>query len=168
MGCLTLVSNETYAMNKTFLPEASVLENHIGFWLRFVSNQVSGRFESLLAAHDVKVTEWVALRVLYQRKHTTHAELIDALGMTKGAASKIVTKLESKGLAERSPARDSAREQELCLTTAGNELVPILAAVADENDAHFFGHLSESQRQDLMNLMKELVSHHQLKQIPTE
>jgi DNA-binding MarR family transcriptional regulator len=155
-------------MKKKIPSEASTLENHIGFWLRFVSNRVSGRFENLLAAHDVKVAEWVALRVLYQRKHTTHAELIDALGMTKGAASKIITKLESKGLAERSPSKDSAREQELSLTKAGNELVPILAAVADENDAHFFGHLSENQRQGLMNLMKDLVSHHQLKQIPTE
>jgi DNA-binding MarR family transcriptional regulator len=109
-----------------------------------------------------------AMRALYSRLDVTHAELIDALGMTKGAASKIISKLESKGLAQRNQAKDSLREQILCLTDDGNQLVPKLAALADENDTHFFGHLPDSQRQSLMALMKELVVHHQFKQVPTK
>jgi DNA-binding MarR family transcriptional regulator len=153
-------------MKKTKPIEASALESHLGFWLRFVSNQVTCRFESQLATHCISVTEWVAMRALYRRLDVTHAELIDALGMTKGAASKIISKLESKGLAQRNQAKDSLREQILCLTDKGNQLVPKLAALADENDNHFFGHLPEAQRQSLMALMKELVVHHQIKQVP--
>jgi DNA-binding MarR family transcriptional regulator len=155
-------------MTKTAQSEASALETHIGFWLRFVSNQVSNRFKQSLAAYDVSVAEWVALRVLYKRKDTTHAELIDALGMTKGAASKIVSRLEGKGLAVRALAQDRARKQVLRLTQAGNRLAPKLASLADENDAYFFGYLSTTQRQELTTLMKDLVIHHQFKQIPTE
>jgi DNA-binding MarR family transcriptional regulator len=155
-------------MKKTKPTEASELESHLGFWLRFVSNQVTSRFESQLATYGISVTEWVAMRALYNRLDVTHAELIDALGMTKGAASKIISKLESKGLAQRNQAKDSLREQILCLTDDGNQLVPKLAALADENDTHFFGHLPDSQRQSLMALMKELVVHHQLKQVPTK
>lgn len=155
-------------MKKTNPTEASALESHLGFWLRYVSNQVSGRFESLLAGHDISVTEWVAMRLLYRRKDTTHAELIDALGMTKGAVSKIISKLEAKGFVERNLDKESLRGQVLFLTEVGNELVPRLAALADENDAHFFGHLGDPQRQNLMTLMKELVIHHQLKQVPTK
>lgn len=154
-------------MKKTESPNVSSLETHLGFWLRFVSNQVSGSFEARLKNHDISVTEWVALRALYQRTDVTHAELIEALGMTKGAASKVISRLESKALAERRLAKESLREQVLCLTNAGNKLVPILAAEADANDAHFFGHLSASKRQELMKLMKELVQHHQLKEVPT-
>jgi DNA-binding MarR family transcriptional regulator len=98
---------------------------------------------------------------------TTNAELIDAMGITKGAASKVISKLEAKGLANRNLAKDSLREQVLYLTDKGNKLVPKLAALADENDARFFGHLTDSQRQNLKALMKDLVIHHQLKQIPT-
>lgn len=155
-------------MKKTKPTEASELESHLGFWLRFVANQVTSRFESQLATYGISVTEWVAMRALYNRLDVTHAELIDALGMTKGAASKIISKLESKGLAQRNQAKDSLREQILCLTDDGNQLVPKLAALADENDTHFFGHLPDSQRQSLMALMKELVVHHQLKQVPTK
>lgn len=153
-------------MQKTYTPKASPLESHLGFWLRFVSNQVSSRFENLLTEHDISVTEWVAMRSLYGRTDVTHAELINALGMTKGATSKVISKLENKGLAERQLTKDSQREQVLCLTESGHILVPKLAAIADENDAHFFGHLTDTQRQSLTTIMNELVVHHQLKQVP--
>jgi DNA-binding MarR family transcriptional regulator len=145
----------------------SSLEAHIGFWLRYVSNEISSRFKKQLEAHNISVTEWVAMRTLYQRSDVTHAELIEALGMTKGAASKVISRLESKALATRRLAEDCAREQLLSLTDLGNQLVPKLAALADENDAFFFSHISEDQRTELMNIMKSLVQHHQLKQIPT-
>lgn len=145
----------------------SPLESHLGFWLRFVSNHVSIRFQQLLEDKGVTVTEWVALRTLWSQDETTHAELIDALGMTKGATSKVVSRLEEKGLAGRQLVDGRAREQNLGLTAAGKALVPQLAALADANDAHFFGHLPATERQALTQAMQALVQHHQLKEIPT-
>lgn len=153
-------------MSNTTLTAASPLETHIGFWLRFVSNQVSSRFQKLLEEHGTTVTEWVAMRTLYAREDVTHAELINALGMTKGAASKILSKLESKALIERRFAENSAKVQVLRLTAQGNALLPVLAALADANDAFFFGHLDETQQQALLTLMQELVNYHQLQQLP--
>lgn len=145
----------------------SPLEAHLGFWLRFVSNHVSIRFQKLLEEKGVTVTEWVALRTLWSQDETTHAALIQALGMTKGAASKVVSRLEEKGLAERQLVDGRAREQSLSLTAAGKAVVPQLAALADANDAHFFGHLPAAERQALTQAMQALVQHHELKNIPT-
>jgi DNA-binding MarR family transcriptional regulator len=147
-------------------PNISALETHLGFWLRFVSNHVSARFAKLLEEQGVTVTEWVAMRTLYGSDATTHADLIDALGMTKGAASKLVTRLEEKGLAARHLAEGRAREQVLALTDAGQRLVPRLAAIADQNDAHFFAHLEPAQSTALMALLKDVVRIHQLKEVP--
>lgn len=155
-------------MSRSPLPRPSALDAHLGFWLRFVSNQVSGRFEKRLEERGITVTEWVAMRTLYERSNTTHAELIEVLGMTKGAASKVITKLEHKGLAERHLAEDKAREQVLLLTMTGRQLLPKLAALADENDQFFFGHLEEARRGELMATMKDLVHHHKFKNIPTK
>lgn len=146
----------------------SPLEAHLGFWLRFVSNHVSNRFRQLLEGKGVTVTEWVALRTLWSQERASHAELIQALGMTKGAASKLVSRLEEKGLAERQLADGRAREQNLRLTAAGRALVPQLSALADANDTHFFGHLAVAEREALALAMQALVQHHQLKDIPTE
>lgn len=145
----------------------SPLEAHLGFWLRFVSNHVSMRFQQLLEEKGVTVTEWVALRTLWSQDDTTHAELIQALGMTKGATSKVVSRLEEKGLAGRRLIDGHAREQSLRLTAVGEALVPQLATMADANDAHFFGHLPAGDRQALTQAMQALVQHHQLKDIPT-
>jgi DNA-binding MarR family transcriptional regulator len=60
-----------------------------------------------------------------------------------------------------------AREQALVLTPAGKALVPQLARMADANDAHFFGHLSEAKRVQLMALMQGIVKQHGLKTLPT-
>lgn len=144
----------------------SALEDHLGFWMRFVSNQVSARFESELAAHDVSVTEWVALRALYSEAIVTHAGLIDALGMTKGAASKVISRLEAKALLTRDFVDGGAREQVLNLTAAGRRLVPKLSKVADQNEDYFFSHLGDKKRQALIADLQGLVAHHQMKQVP--
>lgn len=164
---LHIVSIETYMANRKTKHSPSPLEAHLGFWLRFVSNHVSIRFQQLLEEKGVTVTEWVALRTLWSQMDTTHAELIQALGMTKGAASKVVSRLEDKGLAGRQLADGRARAQCLGLTAAGKALVPQLAALADANDDHFFGHLPAAERQALTLAMQALVQHHQLKDIPT-
>lgn len=148
--------------------KVSDLEDHLGFWLRYVSNHVSDRFAKLLAARGVSGSEWVALRVLYGQSAANHSSLIEVLGMTKGAASKVITRLEAKGLAQRSQAEADGREQNLALTPKGKKLVPTLAALADENDAHFFGHLSRAQKAALAAHMKDIVSRQKLKQIPTQ
>lgn len=147
---------------------ASPLEAHLGFWLRFVSNHVSLRFRQLLEAQGITVTEWVALRTLLAHGEGSHASLIDALGMTKGAASKVISRLEEKGLAQRQWADGNVREQLLVLTSKGRTLVPKLAKLADANDEHFFGHLPPAERQALVATMQALVQHHQLKQFPSE
>jgi DNA-binding MarR family transcriptional regulator len=146
----------------------SELEAHLGFWLRFVSNHVSGRLRGLVEDNGVTVSEWVALRALYAPSAATPSALMETLGMTKGAVSKVLDRLERKQLAQRIPDPDDARAQRITLTAAGRSLVPNLARLADENDAHFFGQLSPATRKALMHTLRDIVRSHQLTQVPTE
>jgi DNA-binding MarR family transcriptional regulator len=149
-------------------PRVSELEAHLGFWLRFVSNHVSGRFRRLVEQNGVTVSEWVALRALYASEFTTSTALIESLGMTKGAVSKLLARLELKKLARRSADSEDGRVQRLSLTQTGRALVPQLAALADENDAHFFGGLSLATRRTLARALRDVVRAHDLTQVPTE
>lgn len=149
------------------LSPPSSLDAHLGYWLRFVSNHVSMRFRKLLEAENISLTEWVALRTLWEQPESGHAALIEALNMTKSAASKIMNRLEDKGYAERKNVSGKMREQALVLTASGMALVPKLSAIADANDAYFFDHLDVSERELLLHTMQALVKHHQLKDIPT-
>lgn len=146
----------------------SGLEAHVGFWLRFVSNHVSSRFARLVEAEGVTVSEWVALRELFVDEPPSTAALMQRLGMTKGAVSKVLARLEEKRLVRRKTDKEDARAQVLELTAAGRKLVPVLAALADQNDAHFFDALSSSERKQLVATMRRLVDVNQLTEVPTE
>ncbi len=148
------------------VPAVSGLESHIGFWLRYVSNHVSGAFSRLIEAEGITVSEWVALRRLFEAGDASPAELVAALGMTKGAISKVVTRLQDKGLVTRDALDADARARRVALTAAGRALVPRLAGLADQNDAAFFGHLPASRRRELVQILRELVDVHGLAQLP--
>lgn len=146
----------------------SDLETHLGYWLRFVSNHVSHAFGLKLQARDVTVAEWVVLRELFDLRDIPPSVLADRLGMTRGAISKLADRLAAKELIERTPSTQDRRQQTLSLTVAGRKLVPALSALADRNDAEFFGHLKPSEHAALEKMLRDIVRRHDLKTIPIE
>lgn len=148
--------------------EPSALEDHLGYWLRFVSNHVSQGFRLKVEACGVSVSEWVVLRELFAPGSGSPGALVRSLGMTKGAVSKLVDRLEAKGLVTRAIDESDRRQQILSLTARGRALVPRLARLADDNDAHFFGHLSPELRATLIAAMREIVKHHHLQAAPID
>ena len=153
-------------MKRKTLQRVSDLESHTGFWLRFVSNHVSHTFALKLRGSGVTVAEWVMLREMFDAGATSPSRLADSTGLTRGAVSKLVDRLFRKGLASRAEAEADRRFQAVELTAAGRALVPKLAALADQNDAAFFGHLTQSERDALVATLKKLVAANNLKGTP--
>lgn len=146
----------------------ATLETHLGYWLRFVSNQVSHAFALKLAGRGVTVAEWVVLRELYDAESCVPSALAGRLGMTRGAISKLADRLEAKGLAARGADKDDRRFQTLALSAAGRALVPELAHLADANDAEFFGHLAREDRARMEALLRDIVRRKAMKSVPVD
>jgi DNA-binding MarR family transcriptional regulator len=146
---------------------ASELGAHLGYWLRFVSNHVSHAFKQKVEARGVTVAEWAVMRQLWGRDSLQPNQLAVELGMTRGAVSKLAERLATKGLIGRTAGTLDRRYQSLALTVAGRRLVPVLARLADENDAEHFGHLDRGRQAELMELLQSIVQHHGWKDIPT-
>lgn len=147
-------------------PTPASLDAHLGYWLRRVSNEVSAAFALALETERVSVAEWVMLRLLHGESQRTSADLASLTGMTRGAISKILDKLESKALVARAQNPDDQRTQWLRLTRDGQRLVPRLAALADRNDEHFFGCLSAHEQAALRKLLEKISEAHQLQDTP--
>lgn len=158
-------------MSESNMPQQSSISNleaHLGYWLRFVSNHVSHAFRLKVESHGVTVAEWVVLRQLLDMDETHPSRLAEQLGMTRGAISKLVERLLAKGLAIRRAETDDRRFQTVRLSATGRRLVPILAALADENDAEFFGHLTAEQLSALTAALREIILRRNLKSIPVD
>jgi len=146
----------------------SALEDHLGYWLRSVSNHVSRTFRRKVEAAGVQVSEWVVLRALYGGEVTSPGALVHLLGMTKGAVSKLLERLEERGLVTRTTSDVDRRQQILSLTPAGRTLVPRLARLADENDREFFGHMTPQLRETVLRALQTIVEIHHLKGAPVD
>jgi len=147
-------------------PIISSLETHLGYWLRFVSNHVSHAFKLKVESHSVTVAEWVVLRALFDTDDVNPSEIAEMLGMTRGAISKLVDRLVAKRLVKCTVEKGDRRFQSLVLTPVGRKLVPVLAALADQNDAEFFGQLTNEQKSGLIALLKAIVRERELKEVP--
>jgi DNA-binding MarR family transcriptional regulator len=146
----------------------SALNSHTGFWLRFVSNHVSHAFARRLLKQGVTVAEWVVLREMYDKSEISPSVVAEQTGLTRGAISKLIDRLEAKKLVTRRDRRDDRRFQVVGLTSAARRLVPALAAIADRNDEEFFLPLSASEREALVSILKKLVRSHGFHTFPTE
>ncbi|MEZ4736926.1 MAG: MarR family transcriptional regulator [Caldilineaceae bacterium] len=155
-------------MSDTPVNKVSALEDHLGYWLRNVSNHVSGAFAQALQERQVSVAEWVALRHIYDRQIITPGELAGLIGLTRGAVSKVLTKLASKGWITRTIDDEDNRVQWVTLTPSGHQILPQLAQLADQNDAYFFSCLSGAEQQTLRKLLEKLTQVHQWNTTPIE
>jgi DNA-binding MarR family transcriptional regulator len=153
---------------KTPNPAVSDLREHVGFWLRFVSNHVSHAFARKLLASGVTVAEWVVMREMFDGEETSPGVLAERIGITRGGVSKLVDRLVSRKLIARRERSDDRRFQSIALTAAGRRLIPQLATLADQNDEEFFHPLSTGERAALIATMKKLVQAHGLQTLPTE
>lgn len=148
--------------------KVSSLEAHLGYWLRAVSNQVSSSFSAKVTSEGVTVAEWVVLRELFDMEPAAPSRVAGRLGMTRGAISKLAERLLAKALISRAGDASDARRQVLALTAEGRALVPRLAAIADENDAAFFGHLEAGERAILERIMRGIANRSGIRAAPVD
>lgn len=146
----------------------NALEAHLGYWLRRVSNHVSGAFARALQEKQTSVAEWVVLSQVHESSQVRPAELANTLGLTRGAISKILDKLEERKWITRKTLQTDRRGQQLLVTPRGRRIVPILTKVADRNDGWFFDCLDAQEKAALDHLLRKLTDFHQLRDIPIE
>ena len=144
------------------------LENHLGYWLRRVSNAVSGAFSRALQGEQTSVAEWVLLRELHERGKAAHGDLAARLGLTRGAVSKIIDKLEAKDWVQTDAKVGDNRYRLLSLTRAGRRSLPVLAQLADQNDSTYFDCLTAKEKVVLREILVKLAEHNRIHDVPTE
>lgn len=140
----------------------------MGYLLRMVSNAVSHEFARKMAGERVTVAEWTMLRSLYGNDAVAPTDLAQRMGMTRGAISKLADRLVSKGLIERACNPDDGRGHMLSLSRTGMEKVPVLARLADDNDAAFLAALDLEQQEQLRALLHRLIDGHGLSGAPVD
>lgn len=144
------------------------LTDHLGYWMRQVSNHVSHAFARKLEGKGVTTAEWVLLRVLYDVDALAPSRIAEQMGMTRGAISKLVDRLIDKNMVVRTDNPDDKRAHTVSLSRKGRGLVPELAKLADENDRELFRHLTAAERSRMEATLRKLVEGLGLRTVPVD
>lgn len=139
----------------------------IGGRLRAISNRVSSAFARKVERSGVTVAEWVILRMVYECGPTVSpCDIARHTGLTRGAVSKLVERAMEKGLVVRTESKSDRRYQDVSLTARARELVPELAAFAQETDEEFFSCLTASERATLVRILQKLAVENRVTEVP--
>jgi DNA-binding MarR family transcriptional regulator len=120
--------------------------SHANYWVKDTDRRFSRGFGRLLSHCGIIASEWIALRELYRPMRHSFLELVGKSGMSKGGASKLVSRLERKGLVVKYQEGFDRRFRGIELTREGRDIVVQTAAIERDIDREFFGPLGNTRR----------------------
>lgn len=96
-------------------------EESVGFLMRQILAGVASQVETELAHTELTNAQWVPLFRIYQGHASTVAELARVCHMDTGAMTRLLDRLEAKGLMQRQRSDTDRRVVNIALTEAGTQ-----------------------------------------------
>ncbi|MDR7258610.1 DNA-binding MarR family transcriptional regulator [Sphingomonas sp. BE270] len=129
-----------------------------GRMLRRLDKVMSAFVESKLGDHDLSYQQWIALRTVAEGIVGNPGQLARELGITTGAATRLIDVLEARSLLERDRGDADRRVVRLMVTPAGREKVfalqPLIVNAWNEVVADY----SQQEAADMVAMLVKLLA----------
>ncbi len=102
--------------------DAYAIDESVGYLLKLVRNGLDRAIDAEMAEHDLTGVQWGPLLMLHHGVGTTAGELARYACVDTGAVTRMLDRLEAKGLVERRASPKDRRVVELRLTREGERL----------------------------------------------
>ncbi len=129
----------------------------VGYLMRRVLLALTQDTDKRLEPHGLTHAQWGPLFMMHKAGSATVAELARELQMDPGAMTRLLDRLEAKGLCKRVRSTDDRRVVNLALTSEGERAaakVPV--ALAEVMNAHLSG-FSKAEWQALKGLLQRML-----------
>lgn len=117
---------------KHYTPEGFSLTQSVGFLLTKARNLITAEMDTGLKDLDITGQQMGILLAMQRGLASTPFELSKMLSVDTGLMTRMLDKLETKGLLERSRSLDDRRVVNLVLTKKGKEIAGQIPAIAPE------------------------------------
>jgi DNA-binding MarR family transcriptional regulator len=129
-----------------------------GFLIRRIFQLLLPRLESVLDGRNLTLSQWIALKLIFDGTSNTSAKLCDEMGHDPGAMTRALNHLERIGLLKRLRRSDDRRIVNLELTAAGVDLVTDIKPAMHLFWDNLLGNFDNCEISTLVRLMGGLVS----------
>jgi DNA-binding MarR family transcriptional regulator len=132
-------------------------EDSVGHLLHKIMNHLAVAIEQQLAPTDLTYAQWLPVFKLFIGKATTAAELARECRLDAGSTTRMLDRMEAKGLCERQRSETDRRVVHLALTEAGTRAAEgIPAILSSVQNAHLAG-FSPEEFETLKSLLRRIV-----------
>jgi DNA-binding MarR family transcriptional regulator len=124
-------------------------------WLRLarVFQKIDTRSERFFRTHELNTAQFDVLAQVGAARGMTQQELADALLVTKGNISQLLSKLEQAGMITR---QQTGRTNCLSLTEQGQALFELVVPQQEALIADLLTPLSDDEQRELLRLLRKL------------
>lgn len=148
--------NHPFYRAENYRPEESV-----GYLMRTILSHVSHAIEAQLAPTGLTSAQWVPMFKLYTGHATTAAELARACSLDAGATTRMLDRMEAKGLCERKRSEEDRRVVQLALTATGTAAAAGIPAILSSVQNAYLAGFSQEEFDSLKSMLRRIVSNAQ-------
>ncbi len=130
---------------------------HIGGWVGGLAAAFRRGLDLELAPYGVTASQWPILKLCYSGKFDTPSDLVRVLPVDAPAVTRLLDRLEAKGLICREPNPNDRRSVRVELTKRGRALVPKLRPLIEKNNSKFLQGLSKTELSLISSLFPKLL-----------
>ena len=140
------------------VPDRDAAGNSLGRLLIGVAREMRTSFERRLAPLDITAQQAELIHRVHRHGHPSLNELTHLLMTDIAGVTRLVDRLEAKGLVRRVASVDDRRALRLLLTPRGRALVPRLARIAEEQKRQLVQGLTPAEEARLRGLLLRLLA----------
>ncbi|GAB1266192.1 MarR family transcriptional regulator [Aurantivibrio infirmus] len=134
-----------------------LIHNSYTFWISRLANLMQEHFNQRLKEEDVTWPQWMVLNVLDQKLATTPAAIASNIGVDRSAVTRLLDRLENKGLISREHDKLDRRSINIDITERGQDLMATLNHMAREHQEHFLSQLHNTEYRSLKGNIQKML-----------
>jgi DNA-binding MarR family transcriptional regulator len=133
-------------------------EDSVGFLMKQAVELLSRAIDARMAEHSLTDAQWRPLLKLSRNPQATATQMARMVGCDSGATTRMLDRLEDKGLLRRVRSTDDRRVQQLELTPEGHKAAAVVPFVIAEVLNSHLADLTHAEIDQLRNLLERMVA----------
>lgn len=141
-----------------YTPDSYHPSRNVGRSLVDIASNLSAKVDSRAAPLGISGAQWVVLMRIASGIGSSAAELCRDMGYDSGSMTRMIDRLEKRGLIERQRSVQDRRVVHLTLTALGQDLYPRLSPVAIQTLNQLLDGFSTEEADTLMNFLDRMAA----------
>lgn len=141
-----------------FKPETFVPLGSVGHLLALANQYKDRLLDGLLVDEDVTAAQFKVVMLIGRGWADTPADICRTLSLDSGSMTRMLDRLEAKGLIERRRSDQDRRSVRLLLTDSGNVLLGRTPAIAAHASNQLVGCLTAEELETFLGLLKKILA----------